>query len=247
MDRNVIYLEQTDSTNEEIRRRAKGTKEGLVVVADRQTKGKGRRGRTWISEEGNLYMSILLRPQISPDRASVLTLVMAYSITEVFRKEEIPVWIKWPNDIILADKKVCGILTEMHMEEKGEFLVISGVGINLDQTAFPEELQEQATSIFLETGKEMKREVLVEEILNQFEKNYNLFLEREDLTFLQDSYNAYLINCGKEVRVLEPSGEYQGVAKGINKEGELLVEKENGEEMKVFAGEVSVRGLFGYV
>lgn len=193
-------------------------------------------------------MSVLLRPQIDVDRAPMITMVMAYSIAKVLRKSGFfDVQIKWPNDLILSGKKVCGILTEMHMAHEKIEDVIVGIGINVNTEAFPEELREKATSLYLESSKKVERETLIQDIVDCFEDNYQMFIEMQNLSFLQDEYNAMLVNCKREVRVLEPGKEYAAYAQGINERGELLVKRADGSEEAIFAGEVSVRGIYGYV
>lgn len=249
-NKNIIYYEKLDSTNTKIKElAAEGAVHGTVVVADMQTAGKGRRGRNWESPAGtNVYMSILLRPKMEPSKAPMLTLVMAYSIAKVLQNlGYMNAQIKWPNDLVLSNKKVCGILTEMNLEGQQIEYVVVGVGINVNTTAFPKELSDSATSLYLESGKEVKRRQLVCEIVEAFEKEYDKFVEIENLSFLQEEYNNILINCGKEVRVLEPGNEYTAYALGISETGELLVRKADGSKEAVFAGEVSVRGLYGYV
>lgn len=250
MQRQIQFYDEIDSTNTRIRQLAtEGVKEGTVVVADKQTGGKGRRGRNWESPGGvNLYFSMLLRPEFPPEQAPMLTLVMAYSIAKVLsEKYELSIGIKWPNDLVLEKRKVCGILTEMMLSGSQIDAVIVGVGINVNIKDFPEELREKATSLAVVTGKEIDRKGLLLEILSEFESQYERFQECRDLSFLQEAYNNMLVNAGKEVLVLEPGGEYKGTAGGINSKGELLVQKEDGSLETVFAGEVSVRGIYGYV
>lgn len=240
----IIYYETIDSTNIEADRLARqGAEHGTVVVAKEQTAGKGRRGRTWASPAGdNIYMSVLLRPNLVPDKAPMLTLVMAYSIAKVIKKQGIDeIQIKWPNDLILCGKKVCGILTEMKLDGYQIGHVIVGVGINVNTVDFPEELQDKATSL------DLKNESLLEDILTQFWVDYEEFLHVENLSFLVDNYNKILVNCGKEVLVLEPQNEYLAVALGINESGELIVRLSSGECKTIYAGEVSVRGVYGYI
>ena len=155
--------------------------------------------------------------------------------------------IKWPNDIVMNKKKVCGILTEMSTEIDYINYVVIGVGINVNQKAFDEELKEKATSLMIETGAPVKRSALIAAVMKHFEKNYALFMENGDLSGLQESYNEMLVNRGKEVRILEPGNEYNAHAYGINETGELIVRTQKGEEKHIFAGEVSVRGIYGYV
>lgn len=249
-NKKITYYKQLDSTNTEIARLAmQGTEHGAVVVAEEQTAGKGRRGRSWESPAGeNIYMSILLRPNCKPEKAPMLTLVMAYSVAQVIRELGFSeVQIKWPNDLVLSGRKICGILTEMQLKDSEIDYVVVGVGINVNTRKFPAELEDKATSLFLQSGREFARESIVEHVVEKFEHAYQQFMEVEDLSFLQDTYNSMLVNAGKEVRVLEPGNEYIAYSQGINSGGELIVRTPNGEEKAIYAGEVSVRGIYGYV
>ena len=203
----------------------------------------------WESPAGSsIYMTVLLRPDLPPVTAPMLTLVMAVSVAEGIRQVTgLDTQIKWPNDIVLNKKKICGILTEMSTEIDYINYVVIGDGINVNQDTFPEELSETATSLKIESGQRYRRSELIASIMKQFEKNYEIFLETEDLSGIQDIYNEMLVNRGREVRVLEPGNEYNAFAEGINKTGELIVKTEAGEEKHIFAGEVSVRGIYGYV
>jgi BirA family biotin operon repressor/biotin-[acetyl-CoA-carboxylase] ligase len=245
----IIYYDEIDSTNIEVDRLAqKGAEHGMVVVAEQQSAGKGRRGRQWESPKGvNLYMSLLLRPEMEPQKAPMLTLVMAYSIAKALRGIGFAnTNIKWPNDLILGDKKVCGILTEMRLDGSDIDYIVVGVGVNVNTTVFPKELEDKATSLYLECGKRIEIETVQNSILTNFTEDYEKFLACGDLTFLCEAYNEMLINRGREVLVLEPNQEYQALALGINKSGELIVEMEDGSKKEVYAGEVSVRGIYGY-
>ena len=249
-NKKIIYYRQLDSTNTEIARlAAEGAVHGTVVVADSQSAGKGRRGRGWESPAGeNIYMSILLRPDCVPDRAPMITLVMAYSVAQVIQGLGFSkVQIKWPNDLVISGKKVCGILTEMQMDGTEIAHVVVGVGINVNTREFSPDIADRATSLFLESGEEFARETIVENIIEKFEYSYQQFLQEEDLSFLQETYNSMLANAGKEVRVLGPGNEYTAYAQGINSRGELIVATSNGEKKAIYAGEVSVRGIYGYV
>lgn len=249
-NKKIIYYKQLDSTNTELARlTAEGVAHGTVVVADAQTSGKGRRGRGWESPAGeNIYMSILLRPDCVPDRAPMLTLVMAYSVAQVLKEFGFSdVQIKWPNDLVLSGKKICGILTEMQLKDSEIDYVVVGVGINVNTSKFPEELKDTATSLYLESGRFFDRKNMVESVASYFEQAYGQFLETQNLSFLKEEYNNMLVNIDKEVRVLEPGNEYTAYAQGINSEGELLVRTIDGQEKRIYAGEVSVRGIYGYV
>ena len=265
------FFEEIGSTNTEAKRRAEeGAEEGLLLVADRQTAGKGRRGRTWISPAGkNAYYTLLLRPEISPEKAPMLTLVMALSVASALNdlyesnvrgridkstesgnkagaSQDKPVSIKWPNDVLIKGKKICGILTEMSAENDYIQYVVIGVGLNIKPQEFDKEIAEKATSIDAEWGITTQRCRLVANIMRYFEKYYKEFLRSENLSGLKNEYESLLINKGRKVCVLDPKGEYTGMALGINDGGELIVEKENGERIEVYAGEVSVRGIYGY-
>ncbi len=248
--RNLFFYEETGSTNEDIKLLAKeGAVNGTLVVADMQTAGRGRRGRDWFSPKGeSIYMSLLLRPKCMPNQASALTLVMALAVLEAI--EEIAPGmggIKWPNDIVINGKKVCGILTEMGLKHNEIDYVVIGVGINVNQSSFAGEIAATATSIALECGTNMERAELIGRVLHYFEQEYAHFEKTYDLTGLVDRYNQYLLNKERQVRVLDPKGEYEGMALGINSQGELLVKCQSGEMIEVYAGEVSVRGIYGYV
>ena len=248
----VIYHDQVDSTNTQAKRLGEELARdghGTLVVADLQTAGKGRRGRSWESPSGaSIYMSILLRPDILPDQAPMLTLVMAQSVAEAVQElTGAEVGIKWPNDIVLNGKKICGILTEMSAEIDYINYVVIGVGVNVNTPDFPEELVETATSLKIELGQSVKRSALIAAVMKRFEENYETFIRTGDLSGIQDQYNSLLVNRDRDVRVLEPGHEYNGHALGINSTGELLVEKEDGTTAEIFAGEVSVRGIYGYV
>lgn len=258
LQRNIIHYENTGSTNEDAKRLAlQGASEGMVIVADSQSAGKGRRGRTWNSPAGsNLYFSLLLKPDFAPNKASMLTLVMALSVVQALEKElgtELCFQIKWPNDIVVNGQKLCGILTEMTMEEEAIEAIVIGVGINVSQKEFLEELADTATSLFIAREnikpglKVPDKSELLNAILDSFEENYELFLQSLSLDFLKECYEAHLVNKNKEVRVLEPAGEYEGMALGINEQGELLVQTADGSIKAIYAGEVSVRGIYGYV
>ncbi len=249
-NKKIRYYEQLDSTNTKASELAlEGAEHGTVVVAGCQTAGKGRRGRTWESpSEDNIYMSILLRPEFKADKASMVTLVMAYSVAKVLQKNGFAdVQIKWPNDLVLSGKKVCGILTEMYLQGTAIDYIVVGVGVNVNTSVFSEELVDKATSLFLECGKLSDKEQLIVDIVETFMEMYDRFIEAGDLEFLQDAYNAILVNKNREVRILEPGNEYTAYALGINEKGELMVRLQDGTEKNVYAGEVSVRGVYGYI
>jgi len=249
IDYQIMHMPVVDSTNEEAKRQGDaGAAHGSVFWADRQTAGKGRRGREWVSESAeNLYFTLLLRPDLATEKLSMLTLLMAYAVVQGLEKTTaLEIKIKWPNDIVLGNKKVCGILSEMKLEGRSAAYCVIGVGINIGQKVFVQELQDKATSLVAE-GVQVDVESLLTVVLEAFAGLYDTFIESGDLGFIMDKYNEMLAGRNGQVRVLEPGGEYEGKSLGINRTGELLVEKKDGTVQEVFAGEVSVRGLYGYV
>ena len=309
--RPLIFKEETGSTNDDVfALAAEGYPHGTLVVAARQTAGKGRRGRTWISpEDGNIYMSILLKPDLRPEITPMLTVVMALSVYQAAQKllsgqpssqqpsgstgtENVPAdesehespvesslesslesplespaaendssadvpacrfGIKWPNDIVASVnggpyRKLCGILTEMRMEDSEISAITIGIGLNVNQTEFSSEIAENAGSFSLSMGRKINRAALTASIWNFFEQNYLLFVQKQDFSALRPAYEAGLVNCGKSGHVLDPKNPFTGTAIGINDEGELLVQPDDGGPVRVIgSGEVSVRGVKGYV
>lgn len=250
MGQKLVCFADTDSTNIQAKLQAeKGAPHGTLVCSDQQTKGRGRRGRAWDSPPGEaIYMSLLLRPNIRPEHASMLTLVMGMAVAEAVNQllGEERAGIKWPNDLVIEGRKAAGILTEMSAEMDCIHYVVIGIGINVNTRKFPEELS-QAISLRQVTGHSFRRAELIALCMKFFEDYYTRFEQTEDLSLLIDDYNRLLVNQGQQVRVLEPNHEYTGLALGINKEGELLVRCEDGHLEEIYAGEVSVRGIYGYV
>lgn len=247
----LFYQELTDSTNLEIcRARQDGMGEGTAALAETQTAGRGRRGRSWASPPGeNLYFSLLLTPKLDPSRASMVTLLMAMAVADGVRSFASDVKIKWPNDVVINGKKICGILTELRFEPGGYYVVI-GTGINVNQMEFPEEIAATATSLKRErllAAEDIDREALLAAVLKSFECYYKKFCADGDLSGLRMEYEGMLANRNAHVRVLDPKGEWEGLALGINDTGELLVQHTDGTLEAVYAGEVSVRGIYGYV
>lgn len=246
----VEYYDIVDSTNIKAKRLAEeGAASGTLVVADCQNAGRGRRGKGWISPSGkNIFMSLILRPDILPGSASMLTLVAALAVRDGIKHETgLTTVIKWPNDIVANGRKLCGILTEMSAELEGIHYVVVGIGINANTEEFPEEVGSMATSLWLETGNKVRRSSLIASVMEAFERYYEEFISQGDLSGLISVYNDCMVNAGREVKILDREGDYTGKALGINEKGELLVEMQSGEVKHVISGEVSVRGLYGYV
>ena len=246
----VTYYDVLDSTNLRAKLDAEnGAPQGALVVADMQTAGRGRRGRSWSSPAGtNIYFTLILKPDFAPDKASMLTLVMAMAVaTGITEVCGIKTHIKWPNDIVINGKKVCGMLTELSVQQDYIQHVVIGVGINVGLQEFPEEVAATAGCLQEICGRKISRAELVANVMHAFEECYDMFAATGDLSGLKERYEKLLVNRGREVRVLDPKGEFQGIARGIDELGELLVEREGGFVESVYAGEVSVRGMYGYV
>ena len=244
----VHFAREIDSTNLWIKRLAKeGAPEGTLALAEFQSAGRGRLGRSWEVPEGtSVMMSILLRPKFEPQYAPTLTLVMGMAVAKAVKSLGFDVSIKWPNDVVVSHKKICGILTEMGVRDGKIDYAVIGVGINVNIKEFTEEMVDKATSLYLESGKEFDRSQIPGLVMEAFEKYYEKFAATCDLSGLKEEYESILANYNQPVRVLakEP---YEGVARGITDGGELLVEKTDGTIVAVSAGEVSVRGLYSYV
>ena len=246
----VLYFDTIDSTNTKAQELAeKGYPSGTLVVADKQESGKGRRGRSWVSPSGTgIFMTLMIKPDINPNNASMLTLVaalaVAKAITSVTGEKAL---IKWPNDIVVNSKKVCGILTEMNAQFDYINHIVVGIGINVHNESFPEEISQMASSLMIEAGgKRFHRAQIIAETMSYFEQYYDTFLKTQDLSALVREYDELLVNRNKSVRVLDPKEPFDGKAMGITPKGELIVETWESRKL-VSSGEVSVRGIYGYV
>lgn len=251
--RPVIYHEVTGSTNSDVKLLAEnGSAHGTLVVSSRQESGRGRLGRKWVTRgEDAIAMSLLLRPSFDKSQASKLTLLAGLSTTQAVSEltgAGDRVKIKWPNDVVIDGKKICGILTELCLTPGSDaYYVIIGIGINVMTADFPEEIQSVAGSILTQTGISVPRERLIGEVIDRFQELYEIYEKRTSLEEHIELYHQYLAGLNQGVRVLDPKGEYEGICLGINKEGELMVRRADGSIANVYAGEVSVRGLYGYV
>lgn len=247
--KSIFVFKETDSTNIQAKTGGeKGEPHGTLYVAESQSAGRGRRGRSWESPAGeSIYMSLLLRPEFPPVKAPMLTLVMALAVARALRERTgVDVQIKWPNDLVVQGRKICGILTEMSTEMTWINYVVIGIGINVNQNEFPEELKDCASSLKMETGRRFRRSHLIAAVMEHFEMYYEQFLQEGSLAGFRKEYNELLVNKDRQVKILEPGNHYEAYALGINDTGELIVEKEDGSVQNIFAGEVSVRGIYGY-
>ncbi len=246
----IKVFDSIDSTNTEAKRLwQSGTECNSLIVASEQTKGKGRRGRRWLSPKGgSIAMSMLLTPDLEPMHAAMLTLVAGLAVVKAVRElTALEVLIKWPNDLVVNNKKLCGILTEMSAEVDYLNYVIIGIGINVNQKKMDASIEEMATSLGRETNKVYSRPELIGAIVKSFEPIYEQFVRERNLGFMVQQYNEYCVNVGRQVKVLARGGEIIGEGMGITNTGQLMVKQEDGNILEVNSGEVSVRGLYGYV
>ncbi len=244
MGQNVKYVRSTDSTNNEAKRHC-DEPDGTLFTAETQTGGKGRLGRAWTSPEGGgIWMSLLLKPLIPPSRAPEITLIAGLAVCRAL--EEFGAQIKWPNDVVINGKKVCGILTEMSAEMERVNYIICGMGINVNISEFPGEIADKATSLRIETGKSYARAPIIRRVTEEFEPLYGEYLKNR-LKNIIAGYERLCVNIGRRVSVLYDSGAVTGTAVGIAEDGRLIVDIGGENRIYVSSGEVSVRGVYGYV
>lgn len=239
---NVVYYDETDSTNNEAKRNS-DMPDGTLFISEIQTGGKGRLGRAWVSPKGiGIWMSLLLKPHILPQDVAQITLVAGMATA---RSVGCGAKIKWPNDVVIGSKKICGILTEMSAEIERVNYIVPGIGINVNTESFPDELKEKATSLYIESGRKFERYKIVQRFLKEFEILYKKFI-KGGIAAITDDYRELCVTIGKEVSVIYPNRIINGRAIDINNNGELIVETDKGI-IEVDSGEVSVRGMYGYV
>jgi BirA family biotin operon repressor/biotin-[acetyl-CoA-carboxylase] ligase len=238
------YEETVDSTNRVAMELAReGAPEGTVVFADRQTAGRGRLQRNWQSPPGcNLYLSVILRPAIPPHDAPQITLLAGVAVAEAI-SAVCPerVGIKWPNDLLIGGRKVCGILTESRMDTGGIDSVIVGVGlnVNMERADFDPALRETATSLREETGREHSREDLLLLLCERFDPWYAIFLH-DGFAPVREGWLARAAMAEKRLRVLFRDQVQEGMFAGIDRDGALLIADEQGAVRRITAGDATI-------
>lgn len=243
----ALILDETDSTNIRLRHMARsGAPAGSLCLCETQTAGKGRLGRSWHSPAGKgLWLSVLLRPALAPSDAPFVTLCAAMAMSKAVEEvTTLPVKIKWPNDLVLHGKKLCGILLEISATTEGIDYIIVGTGLNVCPGAYPAELAHQATSIGDHTFPP-PRQLILARYLSILEEMIAR-LEQEGFTALAEEYAAGSCTLGSRVHV-SGSVDFTGTAEAIDETGALLVRDDEGTLHRVLAGDVSVRGVMGYV
>lgn len=240
MELTILRYETLDSTNSEVMRQAKqGAREGLCVIADKQTAGRGRHGRVWASaKDSGLYFSVLLRPKLPPRLMPLITLMTAVSVHDTLLKFAVNADIKWVNDLLVSEKKISGILAEASDIGGGPTVVV-GIGINLTSGNFPPEISDTATSIEGETGLKPDKALMIERLLDALLANYDLLQSdsgAETIRRLWSERSSYAE--GKSVQVRTGGEEFSGITRGIEENGALRIETEDGVIRTIQAGEV---------
>lgn len=241
--REILFFETVSSTNTVALELAEKATEGTVVLADSQDKGRGRLGRTWISPSGvNIYMSIILRPQIKPKDGSLITIMSAVACAEAIRNVTgVKITTKWPNDLMINNKKVGGILTELKTQQQKITSAIVGIGINvnIDVREFPEEMKQTATSLKNEAGVSYSREPIVAEILNEMDRWYKTLTTLEKEAILQ-AWKNLTSTLGRKVMIITPQETLTGTAEAIDNEGMLIVRLPSGKSKRINSGDLKI-------
>lgn len=240
LGKDIHFYREVDSTNEVARKLAdEGAEDGTIVIAESQRSGKGRRGKKWVSPSGGVWMTMILRPDVEPNRAPQITLVAGVAVAEtLFQECNLDIGIKWPNDILVGSKKISGILTEVKTNISGELeYVLVGVGIdlNVDVDSFPPELQNGATSLKVELDREIQGSELVKRFLQKFETRYNQF-QAGNFREILNQWRKLSSTIGSQVEVHKKGRTVYGEAVGVNKDGKLIVELDDGTLQKIISG-----------
>jgi len=236
----IIHFRETDSTNARARELAdQGAPEGTLVVAERQTQGRGRKGRTWFSPSGaGIYASLILRPSIPPNEATRITFLTAVSAAEaLLHLTDLNVRIKWPNDILVNGRKLAGILTEISTERGAVDYAVVGLGMNVNTPAFPDDIRERATSILIETGKRFPRTDLLREYLRQQEA-YLRRLRTSGFEPILMRWKELTDSIGRQIRVEMTDKTYVGWVEDIDPAGILILKDKEGVSHRILSGDV---------
>ena len=236
----IIHFRETDSTNARAKELAvQGAPEGTLIVSESQTKGRGRKGKTWFSpSEAGIYASLILRPDMLPSEAPRITFLTAISAAEtLLALTSLEVAIKWPNDILVKNKKIAGVLTEISAEMDAIDYMVVGLGMNVNNPRLPDDIGETATSIFIETGKRFPKVRIVREYLRQQEKYYRILRDSGFEPILR-RWRELTNTIGKRVVVEMINKRYNGVVRDVDQEGVLILEDKNGVFHRILSGDV---------
>jgi BirA family biotin operon repressor/biotin-[acetyl-CoA-carboxylase] ligase len=245
LGRSILFSRIVDSTNDWAKELAMyGAYEGTVVIAETQTTGRGRLGREWVSTSGGLWFSLILRPKLHPIEAVKLTFVAGLAVAKVLHETfDLKVETKWPNDVLVNGRKICGILTEMNTTGENVNFVVVGVGVNANfdvKKVFPGQLKKVATSLENELGRKVQREKLFRSLLERLENLYELFTKEGFKPVLKE-WKSYAGFLDRQVEITGPTEKLSGLALDVDHEGALVVRLEDGTIRRVFVGDVSLR------
>lgn len=245
----IIYFDSIGSTNSYAKKEANKLKDGTVILSEEQTTGRGRRGREWSSPKGTgIWMSLVLKPNIPPTEGVRMTQIAAAAVCKSIRQmTSLDALIKWPNDIVVNGKKICGILTEMAGELNEIRYIVVGIGINVNTSSFSDELKNVATSLLIESNSKIDRKKLVVNILENFETLYNAYINGSGFDEALNIVKKYSAILGKEIKIVQGNRETIAKAIDIDREGLLLVEMKDGTRELISSGEISIRGMVGYI
>ncbi len=243
---NMYVYDSVSSTNKLARQLAEeGEVEGTVVIAEKQTAGKGRMGRQWVSPPaGGLWMSIILKPDIKPNNVACLTLVIGLAICKGLRElTDLNIGLKWPNDLVIGGKKVCGILMELSAEVDRVNYIIAGIGLNINLEAyhFPDELRRTATSLYMESGQRYSRIRVAQHILCSIEQYYIRFLQTKSLAEMKEEYKKLSTVLGKDVVITTSNTNIYGRVVDFYDDGSILLLDDENVQHKILSGDVSLR------
>lgn len=234
----IKYFKETESTNTIAREIAGKADEGTIIIAESQTGGRGRMGRKWLSPEGGIWLSIILKPEMQPVYAPRITLLAGVAVAKTIRSLGLEAKIKWPNDVLIRGKKVCGILTEIEAEIDQIDYCVVGIGIdaNVDTESFPEEFRESSTSLKKELGREINRVEFVQRLLEEFEARY-LKLQKEGFLPILEEWRSMSATIGEWVKITTQNRIIYGEATGVDNDGALIVETGEGKLEKIVSGD----------
>lgn len=240
----ILHFDEIDSTNIKAKYLANNNEDdGTLIISEKQIGGHGRFTRPWSSPKGGLWFSLILRPNLEPIYSSKITQIAAAAIITTLKQYNIDALIKWPNDIYVNGKKICGILTEMKCDMDRVNYVIPGIGINVNIPSFPKELSEKASSLLIETGITFNRPKLLAEILNNFEILYLELIERHNFKPSLDICRNNSLIIDKQAYWVTTAGKQKVTCIGIDDEGALIVKLENGQKKSVISGEITFSSI----
>lgn len=244
----VLHFDTISSTNDYAKEIGNKVNGGTLIISEEQTRGKGRLGKIWRANVGEgIWMSLIIKPKIEPFRAPFLTLVAGASIVKALNNLGVETSIKWPNDIIINNKKLCGILTEMSAEMERVNYIVIGIGINVKTIDFPNEIKDKATSLYKEGYDNISRVDIVKQICIEFEKLYKGYILDGNKKDTLDICRKHSPIINKQVYILKNNKKELVKCIDISENGNLIIKDRTGHIKEIISGEISIRGVNGYV